>query len=112
MDFIALRRGCSESKLAFPGFWTSLLLLGSEFSSNPTVISQAENDHSSCINILPSEQKLFGEVISCLAPLYSPQQVRRTPDLVLNFGDLVRVSVLLHYYVPASQWVPVSGECM
>ena len=26
---------------------------------------------------------------------------------MLNFRDLGRASVLLHYYVPASQWVPV-----
>ena len=26
---------------------------------------------------------------------------------MLNFGDLEQASVLLHYYVPASQWVPV-----
>ena len=91
--------------MGFLGFGTALLLLRSEFTSNPTEISQADNDHSSCRNILLSTLKLFGEVISCLAPLYSSQQVRRTP--VLNFGDLEQASVLLHYYVPASQWVPV-----
>ena len=34
MHFIALGRGCSESKLAFPGFGTALLLLRSDFSSS------------------------------------------------------------------------------
>ena len=66
--FIALRRGCSESKLAFPGFGTALLLLRSDFSSDPAEFSQAASDHSSCRNILLSEQKLFGKVITCLGP--------------------------------------------
>jgi len=80
VHFIALKRGCSESKLAFPGFGTALLLLRSDFSSNPDEISRAENDHYSCSNILLSEQKLFGEVISCLGPVYSSQQVWRTRE--------------------------------
>ena len=80
MHFIALRSGCSESKLAFPGFGTALLLLRSDFSSNPDEISRAENDHYSCSNILLSEQKLFGEVISCLGTVYSSQQVWRTRE--------------------------------
>ena len=89
-------------------FLDSLLLVRSDFSRYPTEISQAENDHSSCRNILLSTQKLFGEVISLPGPPIQLSASVAHTGPVRNFGDLVRASVLLvHYYVPASQWVPV-----
>ena len=97
MHFIALRRGCSESNSAFLGFGTALLLLRCDFSRYPTEISQAENDHSSFRNISLSTQKLFGEVISLPGPPIQLSAGVAHTGPVLNFGDLVRASVLLVY---------------
>ena len=83
------------------------MLLRCDFSRYPTEISQAENDHSSFRNISLSTQKLFGEVISLPGPPIQLSAGVAHTGPVLNFGDLGRASGLLHYYVPASQWVPV-----
>ena len=99
MHFIAVTRGCSASQnWYFLGFGTVLLLLRSDFSRYPTETSQAENNHASFSNILLIERKLFGEVISCLGPLYSSQQVvNRGIHVELSYLNIATTKSLMRF---------------